>query len=108
MTRVRIVTFKLENLDDVSGEAPSVEARIPPMRPQLLRIDADVHVGKKAMVPTATRPLDWLAFRQTQREETIRPWLQGVVMPGLRTFRSRVVCRRISGTAGIFRCEAFG
>lgn len=40
--RVRIATFNLENLDDVSGEAPSLEDRIPLMRPQLLRMDADI------------------------------------------------------------------
>lgn len=40
--RLRIATFNLENLDDVPGEEPSLETRIALMRPQLLRMDADV------------------------------------------------------------------
>jgi endonuclease/exonuclease/phosphatase family metal-dependent hydrolase len=40
--RLRIATFNLENLDEVSGEEPLLETRISLMRPQLLRMDADV------------------------------------------------------------------
>lgn len=37
-----IATFNLENLGDVPGEEPSLETRISLMRPQLLRVDADI------------------------------------------------------------------
>ena len=40
--RLRIATFNLENLDEVPGERPTLEQRIELMRPQLLRLDADV------------------------------------------------------------------
>jgi len=40
--RVRIATFNLENLDDVRGEKPGLEERIALMRPQLIRVDADI------------------------------------------------------------------
>lgn len=38
----RTATFNLENLDDVPGEEPSLQTRISLMRPQLLRVDADI------------------------------------------------------------------
>ncbi len=41
-TRLRIATFNLENLDDKPDEKPTLDERIRLMRPQLLRIDADV------------------------------------------------------------------
>ena len=40
--RLRIATFNLENLDDKPGEEPSLQERIPLMRPQLTRLAADV------------------------------------------------------------------
>lgn len=40
--RLRIATFNLENLDDKADEEPSLQERIPLMRPQLVRLDADV------------------------------------------------------------------
>lgn len=40
--RLRMATFNLENLGDVPGEEPSLKSRISLMRPQLLRMDADV------------------------------------------------------------------
>ena len=40
--RVRVATFNLENLDDKLGQKPSFEARAALMRPQLVRLDADV------------------------------------------------------------------
>jgi endonuclease/exonuclease/phosphatase family metal-dependent hydrolase len=39
---LRIATFNLENLDDVPGAKPSLDERIAVMRPQLLRLRADV------------------------------------------------------------------
>jgi endonuclease/exonuclease/phosphatase family metal-dependent hydrolase len=41
-TRLRIATFNLENLDDKPGQRPTLDERIALMRPQLLRVDADV------------------------------------------------------------------
>lgn len=41
-TPLRIATFNLENLDDQPGEKPSLVDRIAVMRPQLLRLDADI------------------------------------------------------------------
>ena len=41
-TRLRIATFNLENLDDKPNQQPSLDERIDLMRPQLLRLDADI------------------------------------------------------------------
>lgn len=41
-TRLRIATFNLENLDDRPDETPTLDERIAVMRPQLIRLDADV------------------------------------------------------------------
>ena len=41
-TKLRIATFNLENLDDQPGQRPTLEERIALMRPQLLRLDADI------------------------------------------------------------------
>ena len=42
-TRLRIATFNLENLDRPSSRSePSVERRAELMRPQLIRLEADV------------------------------------------------------------------
>ncbi len=40
--KLRIATFNLENLDDKSGEKPTLEERIALMRPQLIRLNADI------------------------------------------------------------------
>lgn len=40
--KLRIATFNLENLDDRAGQQPTLEERIALMRPQLLRLDADI------------------------------------------------------------------
>lgn len=40
--KLRIATFNLENLDDKSGQKPTLDERITLMRPQLLRLHADV------------------------------------------------------------------
>ncbi len=40
--RLRIATFNLENLDEAPEEEPSLEERISLMRPQLVRVDADI------------------------------------------------------------------
>ena len=41
-TPLRIATFNLENLDDKPGQRPSLSERIAVLRPQLLRLRADV------------------------------------------------------------------
>lgn len=41
-TVLRIATFNLENLDDRPGRKPTLDQRIAMMRPQLLRVNADV------------------------------------------------------------------
>ncbi|UBF28868.1 endonuclease/exonuclease/phosphatase family protein [Kovacikia minuta CCNUW1] len=41
-TKLRIATFNLENLDDKPGEQPSLKTRIAVMRPQLIRLNADI------------------------------------------------------------------
>lgn len=41
-TPLRIATFNLENFDDVPGESPTLDQRIAVMRPQLVRLRADV------------------------------------------------------------------
>ena len=38
----RIATFNLENLDDRPGLVPTIEERIRVLRPQLLRLEADI------------------------------------------------------------------
>lgn len=40
--KLRIATFNLENLDDKPGETPTLDERIAVMRPQLLRLNADI------------------------------------------------------------------
>jgi len=42
MSRFRIATFNLENLDDEIGQAPGLSARLAVLTPQLARLDADV------------------------------------------------------------------
>lgn len=39
---LRIATFNLENFDDKPGERPSLDDRIAVMRPQLIRLNADI------------------------------------------------------------------
>ncbi len=40
--KLRITTFNLENLDDKPGQKPTLDERIALMRPQLLRLNADI------------------------------------------------------------------
>ena len=41
-TKLRIATFNLENLDDKVGQKPTLDERIALMRPQFLRLGADI------------------------------------------------------------------
>lgn len=54
--RLRLATFNLENLGDVPSEEPSLETRISLMRPQLLRLDADVLCLQERSTARATPP----------------------------------------------------
>ena len=40
--KLRIATFNLENLDNKPGEKPTLDERIAVMRPQLIRLNADI------------------------------------------------------------------
>ncbi len=40
--KLRIATFNLENLDDKPGQKPTLDERIAVMRPQLIRLNADI------------------------------------------------------------------
>ncbi|NVM27010.1 MAG: endonuclease, partial [Desulfobacterales bacterium] len=40
--KLRIATFNLENLDDKPGKRPTLDDRIAVMRPQLMRLNADI------------------------------------------------------------------
>jgi endonuclease/exonuclease/phosphatase family metal-dependent hydrolase len=65
MPRLRIATFNLENLDDRPGEKPTLAERINVMRPQLMRLDADILCLQEVNgqeVPGQTRQL--LALQQ--------------------------------------------
>jgi endonuclease/exonuclease/phosphatase family metal-dependent hydrolase len=39
---IRIATFNVENLDDKQGQRPSLDQRVKIMRPQLIRLNADI------------------------------------------------------------------
>ena len=39
---IRIATFNVENLDDKPGQTPTLDERIALMRPQLIRLNADI------------------------------------------------------------------
>lgn len=64
-TKLRIATFNLENLDDKVGVKPTLAERIALMRPQLLRLNADILClqevnGQKEQGITLLRALDKL------------------------------------------------
>ena len=40
--KVSIATFNLMSLDDRSDRSPSLDERIPILRPQLIRLNADI------------------------------------------------------------------
>lgn len=42
MATIRIATFNLENLDDKPNEKPTLAQRIALMRPQFLRVNANI------------------------------------------------------------------
>src|SRR5262245_40556849 len=64
-TRLRIATFNVENLDDKPGELPSLDTRIAVLRPQLLRLQADILCLQEIHgQETAGQPRQLLALRK--------------------------------------------
>ena len=55
MPAFRIATFNLENLDDRATHGPSLDERIATLRPQLLRLDADVLALQEVNAQSAGR-----------------------------------------------------
>jgi endonuclease/exonuclease/phosphatase family metal-dependent hydrolase len=64
MSRLRLATFNLENLDDRPGLEPPLAARIAILRPQLLRLDADILCLQEVngQQPQAHQPRQLLAL----------------------------------------------
>ena len=50
-TTLRIATFNLENLDDKPRQQPTLDERIAVMRPQLLRLQADMLCLQEEVLP---------------------------------------------------------
>lgn len=63
--RFRLATFNLENLDDAPASVPRLAERIAELRPQILRLDADILFlqevnGQPARGPRTLAALDAL------------------------------------------------
>jgi len=65
LNKLRIATFNLENLDDKPGQRPTLAERIAVMRPQLLRLKADILCLQEVNgQETAGEPRRLLALKQ--------------------------------------------
>lgn len=63
--KLRIATFNLENLDDKAGQSPSLETRIKVLRPQLIRLKADIICFQEIHgQETDGQPRDILALKE--------------------------------------------
>jgi len=63
--KIRIATFNLENLDDKAGQQPSLNERISVLRPQLLRLRADIMCFQEVHgQETSGQPRDILALKK--------------------------------------------
>lgn len=81
--RLRIATFNLMNLDDRLDRLPSLEERIPILRPQLVRLDADILClqevcgqrgrGRKTRLDAMNRLLECTPYEGYKRVTTIDP-----------------------------------
>ena len=81
--KLRIATFNLMNLDDRRDQYPSLEERIPILRPQLVRLDADVlclqevcgqhEPGRKMHLDAMNRLLECTPYEGYKRVTTIDP-----------------------------------
>ena len=81
--KLRIATFNLMNLDDRRDQYPSLEERIPILRPQLVRLDADIlclqevcgqhERGRKMRLDAMNRLLECTPYEGYKRVNTIDP-----------------------------------
>lgn len=81
--RLRIATFNLMNLDDRGDRLPSLEERIPILRPQLVRLDADILClqevcgqrgrGRKIRLDAMNQLLQCTPYEGYKRVTTINP-----------------------------------
>ena len=81
--KLRIATFNLMNLDDRRDQYPSLEERIPILRPQLVRLDADIlclqevcgqhERGRKMHLDAMNRLLECTPYEGYKRVTTIDP-----------------------------------
>ena len=63
--KLRIATFNVENLDDKAGQSPTLDERIPVLRPQLQRLKADIICFQEVHgQETSGRPRDILALKE--------------------------------------------
>ncbi|VVB72847.1 Endonuclease/Exonuclease/phosphatase family protein [uncultured archaeon] len=79
--KLRIATFNLMNLDDRRDRFPSLEERIPVLRPQLVRLDADIlclqevcgqrQHGRKYRLDAMNRLLECTPYEGYKRISTI-------------------------------------
>jgi hypothetical protein len=67
---MRIATFNLENLDDETGQDPSLATRVAIMRPQLDRIAADILCLQEVHSQDSRRDVPW------------PPWTRCLPAPG--------------------------
>ena len=109
--RLRIATFNLMTLDDRRDLLPGLEERIPILRLQLIRLDADIlclqevygqhERGKKIRLSALNRLLECTPYEGYRRVTTIDPATRGfrAPQPGhpqpLRDFGARPVSSRI-------------
>jgi len=81
--KLHIATFNLMSLDDRRGRFPSLEERIPVLRPQLVRLDADIlclqevcgqhERGRKKRLEAMNRLLECTPYEGYKRVTTIDP-----------------------------------
>jgi endonuclease/exonuclease/phosphatase family metal-dependent hydrolase len=81
--KLRIATFNLMNLDDRRDRFPSLKERIPVLRPQLVRLDADIlclqevcgqrQQGRKYHLDAMNRLLECTPYEGYRRVSTIEP-----------------------------------
>ncbi|MFM9911106.1 MAG: hypothetical protein ACKVOW_17325 [Chitinophagaceae bacterium] len=63
--KLRIATFNLENIDDKPGDVPTFDQRIAALRPQLIRLRADIICLQEIHgQETPGQPRDLLALKK--------------------------------------------
>lgn len=86
--KLQIATFNLMNLDDRPDRLPSLEERIPILRPQLVRLDADILClqevcgqrvkGRKRRLDAMNQLLEGTPYEGYKRANTIDPYTKEV------------------------------